>query len=138
MLKIRKSWFTDKMGLLLSLFFFWIAGLDVALGAENKESAGEKKQEVLGMNVSGTKDLPNVLYIVPWKSNKTQIAPPQINRLVDEVYAPVDPEVFSKQVNFYYQLTNVASTNSAQPVDEEQNKLPQNTSAVQESQNDSL
>ncbi|MET1253651.1 hypothetical protein [Aliikangiella maris] len=63
------------------------------------------EETVLGMNVSGTRNLPNVLYIIPWKGNKTQVSPPQISRLVDEIYAPVDPEVFSKQVKFYYQLT---------------------------------
>ena len=79
-------------------------------------SAAEKIEEtVLGMNVSGTKDLPNVLYIVPWKANTSQIPPPEISRLVDEIYAPVDPEVFAKQVKFYYQLTNKAEAETPIP-----------------------
>lgn len=70
--------------------------------------AAEKIQEtVLGMNVTGTKDLPNVLYIVPWKDSTSAIAPPEVRRLVDEIYAPIDPDVFNKQVAFYYQLTDV-------------------------------
>ncbi|MCW8880617.1 MAG: hypothetical protein OQK51_26445 [Kangiellaceae bacterium] len=70
-------------------------------------SAKPKKIQdtVLGMNVSGNKELPNVLYIIPWKSNATPAALPRVTRLVDEIYAPVDPEVFQKQVKFYYQLT---------------------------------
>ncbi|TQV84540.1 hypothetical protein [Aliikangiella coralliicola] len=64
------------------------------------------EETVLGMNVSGNKELPNVLYIIPWKANATQALQPQVSRLVDEIYAPVDPEVFSKQVKFYYQLTS--------------------------------
>ena len=78
--------------------------------------AAEKIEEaVLGMNVSGTKDLPNVLYIIPWKSNATQVSPPEITRLVDEIYAPVDPEVFAKQVKFYYQLT--AAKDASAPIE---------------------
>ena len=63
------------------------------------------QETVLGMNVSGNKELPNVLYIIPWKGSEANMQPPEIFRLVDEIYAPVDPEVFSRQVNFYYQLT---------------------------------
>ncbi|MGX5201652.1 hypothetical protein [Aliikangiella sp. IMCC44632] len=70
------------------------------------------EETVLGMNVSGTKDLPNVLYIVPWKGDASEASPPEITRLVDEVYAPIDPEVFTKQVKFYRQLTQ--SVNNAE------------------------
>lgn len=83
--------------------------------AEEKKSPKSIQQAVLGMNVSGTQDLPNVLYIIPWKNNFTQASSPNISRLVDEIYAPVDPEVFSKQVNFYYQLmTKELAQQSAQ------------------------
>ncbi|TQV77079.1 hypothetical protein FLL45_03755 [Aliikangiella marina] len=75
----------------------------------NTVKAQEIEETVLGMNVSGTKDLPNVLYIIPWKPNSGQVSPPEISRLVDEIYEPVDPEVFTKQVNFYYQLTSAKS-----------------------------
>lgn len=80
----------------------------------NVNAAEEKIEEtVLGMNVSGTKDLPNVLYIIPWKANSTAVSPPEISRLVDEIYAPVDPEVFAKQVKFYYQLTEVKDADAS-------------------------
>ncbi|WP_444994257.1 hypothetical protein [Aliikangiella sp. IMCC44359] len=89
-----------------SKFLLIIGLLNIFGGFGSVVSAAEKIEEtVLGMNVTGTKDLPNVLYIIPWKGNKTQVAPPEITRLVDEIYSPVDPEVFTKQVKFYYQLT---------------------------------
>lgn len=75
-----------------------------------QSNSGSNKQNiqetVLGMNVSGNKELPNVLYIVPWKSDSTPAPLPQVTRMVDEIYAPVDPEVFTKQVKFYHQLTS--------------------------------
>ncbi len=74
---------------------------------QNQAKAKPKKIEeaVLGMNVTGNKELPNVLHIVPWKSDATPLQAPMVSRLVNEIYAPVEPEVFTKQVNFYYQLT---------------------------------
>ena len=88
------------------------------LGAEKTQevtdkitSKNQKKQPkviqetVLGMNVSGNKELPNVLYIVPWKASASFSKPPIATRLVDEIYAPVDPHAFSKKVMFYHQLT---------------------------------
>lgn len=74
------------------------------------------EETVLGMNVSGTNDLPNVLYIIPWKANSTAVSPPEVSRLVDEIYAPVDPEVFAKQVKFYYQLTEVKDAEVAKSI----------------------
>jgi len=79
-----------------------------------KEAAEEKQQKkpaviqetVLGMNVSGNKELPNVLYIVPWKASASFAKPPAATRLVEEIYAPVDPHAFGKKVMFYKQLTS--------------------------------
>ncbi len=93
---------------LLTVFVVLLScfSLSRVMAAEVEEA--EIKQSGLGMNVSGTKDLPNVLYIVPWKENSSQMATPKISRLVNEIYSPVDPEVFTKQVKFYYQLTSTS------------------------------
>ena len=72
---------------------------------EQQKNATVIQQTVLGMNVSGNKELPNVLYIVPWKANASFSKPPVATRLVDEIYAPIDPQAYSKKVVFYHQLT---------------------------------
>jgi hypothetical protein len=89
-----------------------------ASSAENKKELGIREAEndaskkstiinetVLGMNVSGNKELPNVLYIVPWKASSNFSNPPIATRLVEEIFAPVDPHAFTKKVKFYKQLT---------------------------------
>ena len=96
----------------LATFTKIISGLMLLLSANLLSAAEPIEETVLGMNVSGTNDLPNVLYIIPWKAANSQVSPPEISRLVDEIYAPVDPEVFAKQVKFYYQLTEVKETNN--------------------------
>jgi len=57
------------------------------------------------MNVSGNKEAPNLLYIIPWKGSSDKPAPPEIYRLMDEVYSTVDPDVFEKEVAFFTQLS---------------------------------
>jgi len=65
----------------------------------------EIEETVLGMNVSGNKEAPNLLYIIPWKDSSEKLAPPEIYRLMDEVYSTVDPDVFDKEVAFYSELS---------------------------------
>lgn len=66
--------------------------------------AAEIEETVLGMNVSGNKEAPNLLYIIPWKDNTDKAPPPEVNRLMDEIYSTIDPDVFDKEVLFYDQL----------------------------------
>ena len=51
--------------------------------------------------IQGARELPKVLYIVPWKKTSPDDAPVQINSMVDEVMAPVDREVLKRQLQFY-------------------------------------
>jgi hypothetical protein len=46
-----------------------------------------------------------VLYIVPWKrSDLGDLVGRPVNTLLDDVLAPVDPEVFERQLNYYESL----------------------------------
>ncbi|PCI71553.1 MAG: hypothetical protein COB38_05550 [Gammaproteobacteria bacterium] len=68
------------------------------------------EETVLGMNVSGNKEAPNLLYIIPWKDSAEHQKPPEINRLMDEVFSTVDPDVYEKELGFYQQLAKVNSS----------------------------
>ncbi len=70
-------------------------------------NAVEIEETVLGMNVSGNKEAPNILYIIPWKEHSDMATPPEVIRLMDEIYSTVDPDVYEKEVGFYNQLTGV-------------------------------
>ncbi|MDQ7050543.1 MAG: hypothetical protein Q9M92_13840 [Enterobacterales bacterium] len=79
----------------------------ILVGSLNFNSRSEEiKEAVLGMNVTGNKEAPNLLYIIPWKDNANDNSAPEINRLMDEVYSTVDPDVFEKEVIFYTELTS--------------------------------
>jgi len=62
-------------------------------------------QEVLnaeGMTVYGQRELPKVMYIVPWKKTKSaEIDMPMTESLVADVLDPIDPEVFRRQIKYY-------------------------------------
>jgi hypothetical protein len=63
--------------------------------------------------VTGNRELPKVLYIVPWKKADLGDLPAQpFNTLLDEVLTPVDRDVFRREVT-YYGAVNSASAESA-------------------------
>ena len=52
--------------------------------------------------VTGNRELPKVLYIVPWKKADLGDLPAQpFNSLLDEVLTPVDRDVFRREVTYY-------------------------------------
>lgn len=52
--------------------------------------------------VTGNRELPKVLYIVPWKKAGLGEPPGRpFNSLLDEVLAPVDRDVFRREVTYY-------------------------------------
>lgn len=57
--------------------------------------------------VTGNRELPKVLYIVPWKKADIGELPAQpFNTLLDEVLTPVDRDVFRREVTYYEAVSN--------------------------------
>ena len=57
--------------------------------------------------ISGNRELPKVLYIVPWKKADVGNLPGQpFNTLLDEALKPVDREVFRREVDYYKAISN--------------------------------
>jgi len=64
--------------------------------------------------VTGDREQPKVMYIVPWKkSDIGDLAGKPMNSLVDEILAPVDREVFKREVLYYKAVHEDASQNGA-------------------------
>ncbi len=56
--------------------------------------------------VTGNRELPKVLYIVPWKKADLGDLPAQpFNSLLDEVLTPIDRDVFRREVTYYETLS---------------------------------
>ncbi len=59
--------------------------------------------------VTGNRELPKVLYIVPWKKADLGDLPGQpFNTLLDEVLMPVDRDVFRREVTYFETVTESA------------------------------
>jgi hypothetical protein len=65
----------------------------------------ETKLELEATEITGARELPKVLYIVPWKNTEPDPRPLPMRSLVDEALSPVDMNVFRRQVH-YHQLLN--------------------------------
>jgi len=71
-------------------------------------SAAQRPPDRLDLDptlIRGNQELPRVLYIVPWKDpGLAEPAGRPLNSLVDEALAPVDREVFRRQMRYFDQL----------------------------------
>jgi hypothetical protein len=77
-----------------------------AADASRPAASGRRAQnDVLKLDttiVTGNRELPKVLYIVPWKKADLGDLPAQpFNTLLDEVLTPVDRDVFRREVTYY-------------------------------------
>ncbi|MFO7286856.1 MAG: hypothetical protein LOD94_03680 [Gammaproteobacteria bacterium] len=53
-------------------------------------------------SITGNRELPKVLYIVPWKrSDLADLVGRPVNTLLDEVLAPIDPDEFERHLDYY-------------------------------------
>ena len=59
-----------------------------------------KEKELSGISIVGNDEAPKSLYIVPWKSSEIG-GDTSLNMMLNERAAPVDREVFMRQLDFY-------------------------------------
>jgi hypothetical protein len=61
----------------------------------------EVKLELEETEITGARELPKVLYIVPWKRASPDSRPLPMRSLLDEVLSPIDMDVFRRQVRYH-------------------------------------
>jgi hypothetical protein len=70
--------------------------------------------ELESSSITGNRELPKVLYIVPWKkADLGDLIGRPANSLIDEVLAPVDRDVFKRQIEYYATLNSETAGSSA-------------------------
>jgi hypothetical protein len=58
--------------------------------------------DLQGTTITGNQELPKALHIVPWKSaDSGDLAGRPLNSLVDELLAPIDRDVFLRELEYY-------------------------------------
>lgn len=74
----------------------------------------ETKLELEATEITGARELPKVLYIVPWKKTEPDPRPLPMRSLVDEILSPVDMDVFRRQVR-YHDMTQASPEADSPP-----------------------
>jgi hypothetical protein len=65
-------------------------------------AVAEDRIDLEGTTITGNRELPKVLYIVPWKRTQSgELVGKPVTSLLDEALAPVDRDVFQRQVEYY-------------------------------------
>jgi hypothetical protein len=83
-----------------------------ASGPSGKTAAD--RLELGTATVTGDREQPKVMYIVPWKkSDIGDLSGKPMNSLLDEALAPVDRDEFKRQVMYYQVVKADASQNGA-------------------------
>jgi len=65
-------------------------------------AAAEETLALDGATIVGNRELPKALHIVPWKAAEPgDLAGRPLNSLVNEILAPVDRDVFLRELEYY-------------------------------------
>jgi hypothetical protein len=76
----------------------WLLGLVCATGLVQAAD----RVDLQGTTITGNRELPKSLTIVPWRPADTgDLAGRPLNSLVDETLAPVDRDVFLREIEYY-------------------------------------
>ncbi|MDP9091094.1 MAG: hypothetical protein M3O26_20460 [Pseudomonadota bacterium] len=90
------------------------SGQRLPSGTGQKAPGAIDRLELGTATVTGDREQPKVMYIVPWKkSDIGNLAGKPMNSLVDEILAPVDRDVFKREVVYYKAVQADASQNGA-------------------------
>jgi hypothetical protein len=82
--------------------------------AQGGKTAAADRLELGTATVTGDREQPKVMYIVPWKkSDIGDLSGKPMNSLLDEALAPVDRDEFKRQVMYYQVVQADASQNGA-------------------------
>ena len=74
----------------------------------------EDRADLDTTQVIGSRELPKVLYIVPWKPPLTSdLVGRPVTSLLDETLAPVDRDVFRRQVQYHATTESMSSSKTA-------------------------
>ena len=86
----RHGGYWRPVACLLGMFWF-------ASGAQAADTL-----DLEGTTITGNQELPKALHIVPWKTPQAgELAARPMNSLVDEILAPIDRDVFLRELEYY-------------------------------------
>jgi len=96
--------------------------------APARASAGSRvidRVELENTQITGNRELPKVMYVVPWKKpDLGEFAGRPPKSLLDELLTPVDRDVFKRQNRYFAALQPDAAAGTAAPVTTNEQEIP--------------
>lgn len=90
--------------------------IPLVLAAASLPALAQDRADIDRTQILGNRELPKVLYIVPWKKPLPgDLAGRPLVSVLDEALAPVDRDVFRRQVNYHGQVAAKAAPAGKQP-----------------------
>lgn len=69
----------------------------------------QEKLQMEGTEIIGNKELPRVLYIVPWKTvERFEITTPPITSILDQKLGPIDRPSFRRKIHYHDAIVSKA------------------------------
>ncbi len=92
-------------------------GRDAQRGSRTQASGQAMDHLELGTtDITGNRELPKVMYIVPWKrSDLGDLTGKPLNSLIDQTLEPVDRNVFRRENRYYGAVTGQAAGGAEKP-----------------------
>lgn len=93
----------------------WVGLLVFAVAAIVSPARADDRADLEGTKIIGSRELPKVLYIVPWRPPQSgELAGRPVESLMDEALAPVDREVFQRQVEYHSHMQSASPARTGQ------------------------
>jgi hypothetical protein len=88
----------------------------IALAVCTAPALAQDRADIDTTKIIGNRELPKVLYIVPWKKPvPSELAGKPVASVLDEALAPIDRDVFRRQVQYDAQLLTATPTATPAP-----------------------
>jgi hypothetical protein len=86
------------------------------IGIDGMNAWAADRADLEGTSIIGSRELPKVTYIVPWKKPQPgDLVGRPVQSLLDEALAPVDRDVFRREVEYHGLLQGAHVGNEARP-----------------------
>lgn len=83
----------------------------------SRKARETEKLELGTTTITGNRELPRVMYVVPWKHPQAgDLRGKPLESLVDEALAPVDREVFNREISYFRALQAARDAGVETPV----------------------
>jgi hypothetical protein len=85
----------------------------LALALATTAASAQDRAAIDRTQIIGNRELPKVLYIVPWKKPRPgELSGKPVNSVLDDLLTPIDRDVFRRQLSYDRQL-NAAQSGAA-------------------------